>query len=86
MATGFRWVRVQLPERLHRQASKRKGPVSWDHLIEEALVAWLESRREAANDTMKETESILKRRTELSPSHEQARAGTDQVTTPNPRR
>lgn len=49
MATGFRWVRVQLPERLHRQMTKGKGAASWDLVVEEALAAWLDARREAAN-------------------------------------
>jgi len=36
-AKGYRWIHVQLPERLHRAARKAKGATSWDGYAAKAL-------------------------------------------------
>jgi hypothetical protein len=38
MAKGYRWVRVQLPQKLHDRVAKTKGRTSWDEVIEKALI------------------------------------------------
>ncbi len=48
MAKGFKWVRVQLPERLHDRMMKAKGASSWDDTIARALLTVLDGQ--AAND------------------------------------
>ena len=41
MAKGYRWVRVQLPQKLHDRVAKQKGRASWDEILEKALTTML---------------------------------------------
>jgi len=40
MARGYRWVRAQIPARLHALVSKKKGKQTWDEVVAKALASF----------------------------------------------
>ena len=49
MARGYRWVRAQIPARLHAQVSKKKGKTTWDEVVAKALASLLGDERKGVS-------------------------------------